>query len=168
MRQVPDRTGRFSLRPHYKPEELDRECEQLVVRFLREKYGEAKFPISTDDLTVLVEGYVESLDLYADLSDYGDDVEGVTEFRLGEKPIVRISEKLATQDRRENRLRTTLSHELGHVHFHAYLWDMEPPGSDLLSRKNNSPMHNCRQNDILKESRLIGWNGKPDTSAARY
>ena len=52
---VPDKTGRFSQRPHYKPGELDRECEIIVTSFLQHRHGEAVFPVSTEDLTVLIE-----------------------------------------------------------------------------------------------------------------
>ena len=55
----------------------------------------------------------------ADLSQEGEDVEGLTEF--GTQPTVRISERLWAP-KRENRLRTTLTHELGHVIFHNPLW----------------------------------------------
>ena len=68
MRYVPDRTGRFSQRPHYEPKELDRECETIITKFLKERNGTANFPVTTDDLTVLIERDTESLDLYADLS----------------------------------------------------------------------------------------------------
>lgn len=54
MKTVPDRTGRFATRPHYEPAELDRECESIITTFLRKKYGEIHFPISTDDLTTFL------------------------------------------------------------------------------------------------------------------
>jgi Zn-dependent peptidase ImmA (M78 family) len=73
--------------------------------------------MSTNDLIILVEQHVEDLDLYADLSNEGHSVEGVTEFVSGRKPKVRIACEL--QDpKRENRLRSTLAHELGHSVFH--------------------------------------------------
>ena len=78
VRYVRDSTGRFSERPHYEPKELDRECENIVGKFLTRKYGKAAFPLSTDDLTQVIEREAEDLDLYADLSKYGADVEGVT------------------------------------------------------------------------------------------
>jgi hypothetical protein len=55
VKYVPDRTGRFSQRPHYEPKELDRECENIIAGFLKERHGAAKYPVSTDDLTVLIE-----------------------------------------------------------------------------------------------------------------
>jgi len=149
VRYVKDMTGRFSQRPHFKPEELDRECESIISGFLKENYGEAKFPVSTEDLTRLIERDSDDLDLYGDLSVFGPDVEGVTEFRPGQKPLVTISAKLADDDRRENRLRTTLTHEYGHVHFHTYLWEMEPPQRDLLARNPNANKQICKRDTIL-------------------
>lgn len=153
---VPDRTGRFSQRPHYKPGELDRECENIITSFLKDKHGQAEFPVTTDDLTVLTERDVESLDLFADLSQYGPDVEGLTLFQPGRKPVVRIAERLAADERYGNRLRTTLAHEYGHVRFHAYLWDMEPPGADLLRRDPRASMQVCYRDKIL-DAALSDW-----------
>lgn len=159
VRYVPDRTGRFSQRPHYKPEELDRECESIITSFLKETYGDASFPVSTDDLTRLIERDSDDLDLYGDLSVFGPDVEGVTEFRPRQKPLVKISARLADDDRRENRLRTTLTHEYGHVHFHTYLWDIEPPQRDLLAQNSNANKQICKRDTILEaaQSDWMEW-----------
>ena len=149
VRYVRDLTGRFSQRPHYQPEELDRECENIITKFLKDKYGKAEFPVTTDDLTLLIERDTDDFDSYADLTVYGNDVEGVTEFQPGKKPIVRISENLSNDDRRENRLRTTLTHEFGHVHFHTYLWEVEPPGADLLQQNPNANKQICKRDTML-------------------
>ena len=149
VRYVSDRTGRFSQRPHYKPGELDRECENVINAFLKDRYGEPRFPVSTADLTCLIERDTEDLDLYADLSSYGPDVEGLTAFHIGHKPSVKISTALADDGRRENRLRTTLTHEYGHVHFHAYLWELEPPRPDLLSHNPNADKQICKRDNML-------------------
>lgn len=146
---VPDKTGRFSQRPHFKPGELDRECENIITSFLKTRHGAAAFPVSTDDLTVLIERDTESLDLYADLSEYGSNVEGLTQFQPGRKPIVKIEQHLAADERYSNRLRTTLAHEYGHVKLHAYLWDMEPPGPDLLRRDAKASMQVCYRDKML-------------------
>ena len=127
MKYVTDTTGRFRQRPHYEPVELDRECEAIIKKHLKGLHGEIQFPASTDDITKLIENEVDSLDLYADLSEFGEDVEGATEFRRGQKPRVYINKILTGDTRRENRLRTTLTHEYGHVHYHSYLWDVEEP-----------------------------------------
>jgi len=42
---VRDLTGRFLQRPHYKPEELDRECESVISGFLKDLYGEVRYPV---------------------------------------------------------------------------------------------------------------------------
>jgi hypothetical protein len=124
IRYIKDSRGRFPERPHYEPAELDRECERIVATFLRARYGDVRFPISTEDLKTLVEQDASDLDCYADLSGYGADVEGLTEFLPGRKPVVKISDKLTNDDRRENRLRTTLTHEFTHVRFHGYLFEL--------------------------------------------
>jgi IrrE N-terminal-like domain len=125
VKEVLDRTGRFEKRPFYRAEDLDMACEQIIVKFLRSLYGKVEFPVSTEDLKRLVERDVSDLDCYADLSEFGSDVEGVTFFYPGSKPEVRISAKLTEDECRENRLRTTLTHEYGHVHFHAYLFALQ-------------------------------------------
>lgn len=125
MKWVPDKTGRFTQRPHYDPVELDRECEDIVASFLRARYGSVDFPISTNDLVILLEREASDVDLYADFTREGDDVEGLTEFWSGGKPRVRISKELSEQPWRENRLRTTLTHELGHVKFHTFVWHLD-------------------------------------------
>ena len=124
MKWVADQTGRFRLRPYYDRGELDLECERIVSRFLERKYGVCCFPISTDDLTVMIEEDTSDLDLFADLSGFGEDVEGLTDFFPDRKPAVKISADLSLDDRSEHRLRTTLAHEYGHVKFHTFLWEL--------------------------------------------
>src|ERR1035437_370927 len=80
MRWVTDSTGRFRLRPYYDQQELDYECQRLVTSFLSRRYGKCRFPLSTDDLTILIEQDTSDLDLYVDLSPEGDDVAGLTAF----------------------------------------------------------------------------------------
>ena len=144
---VPDRSGRFSLRPHFAARELDQECEGIVFSFMREKYGEVKFPILTEDLTRLIERESEDLDLYADLTEYGPDVEGLTVW-FEQGPHVKISELLANDQYRQNRLRTTLTHEYGHVHFHTPLWRLEAPQFDLFKGSSNAKKQFCKRHEI--------------------
>jgi len=145
---VPDRTGRFRRRPHYEPAELDRELGGLVVDFLRARHGSARFPISTDDLTVLVEQHAV-LDPYADLSDEGVEVEGVTYFRQP-RPLVRIAARLSTDPRMHNRYRTTLTHELTHVRVHSFLWAFDDPSQVLLKDVPASDGPRCNRDAILR------------------
>jgi len=123
MKWVIDTTGRFKWRPYYNQEELDNECEQIVSDFLTKKYGAIHFPLSTDDLSVLVERDTSDLDLFADLSRDGEDVEGTTDFFLDKKPAVRTARALSLDSSKQPRLRTTLAHEYGHVRFHNFLWN---------------------------------------------
>lgn len=146
---VRDLTGRFQQRPHYKPEELDRECESIISGFLKDLHGEVRYPIATEDLKTLIERDAEDLDVYADLSVYGAEVEGVTEFRKGRKPAVKIAALLTEDERRENRLRTTLTHEYGHVRFHGYLFEVEPPPPDLLRQQPNRDKIICKRDSMI-------------------
>lgn len=146
---VRDLTGRFQQRPHYKPEELDRECESIITGFLKSLHGQIRFPVETEDLKTLIERDASDLDIYADLSVYGSDVEGVTEFYAGRKPTVKISALLTEDERRENRLRTTLTHEYGHVRFHGYLFQVEPPPPDLLRQQANRDKIICKRDSMI-------------------
>ena len=149
VRMVPDRTGRFPERPHFRPQELDKECESLITEFLRDLHGKVRFPVTTDELTKLIERDADDLDLFADLSDLGSSVEGVTQFYPGHRPTVGVSAELSNDPRRENRLRTTLTHEYGHVHFHAYLWAMRASGPDLLDPRAATGPTRCKRENML-------------------
>jgi Zn-dependent peptidase ImmA (M78 family) len=122
---VRDQTGRFPTRPHFEPDEIEAECEQLVAAFFRDKYGQSfSAPWRTEDLVTLLEQHAGKVDLYADLiSREGVDVEGATTFRRGQAPFIEIEATLAGDTRRENRLRTTLTHECTHVVLHRAVWE---------------------------------------------
>ena len=124
MKLVPDLMHGLGMRPHYEPGELDRAFEKIASSHLRRRHGAVEYPLTTDDLTVLIEDHVDELDIYADLTSLGAGVEGVTAFKPGAKPKVLISSHLGESEARENRLRTTLAHEFGHVHLHAYIIDL--------------------------------------------
>jgi len=147
MKWVPDKTGRFAQRPHYSPNELEAECEKVVSTFLRKRYGQVSFPISTDDLTLLIEEKAD-FDSFADLSGEGSDVEGVTEFRLGKRPNVRIASALGEAHSRENRLRTTLTHEYGHVHFHQFMFEDQLRAPQLFPDPTQSSTNRCHRHTI--------------------
>jgi IrrE N-terminal-like domain len=149
MKLVRDTTGRFALRPHYEPSELDHESERIVFSFLQARHGSIEFPLSTDDLTVLIEQHADSLDMYADLSHYGEDVEGVTEFHADHDPKVSISKTIATDRRRRNRLRSTLAHEFGHVHLHRHLWEEKLRPGELFARRDSTNKAICKRGTII-------------------
>jgi hypothetical protein len=151
MRWVQDRSGRFPERPHYEPYELDEACEEIISDFLRRHYGRICFPLATDDLMRLLEEWAEDVDSYTDLSDEGPDVEGVTEFLPGRRPRVRISKEIAGRPEAENRLRTTLSHEFGHVRFHDFMFQMRP-GDSLFSSMAVHVIATCYRTSIVGAS----------------
>lgn len=99
------------------PKRMDATAEQVVMAHVRARRSAELFPVSTDDLTTLIEKYAEELDTYADLGEFGNGVEGLTLFQPGAKPVVRVSGSLS-ESSNENRLRSTLAHEFGHVLLH--------------------------------------------------
>lgn len=143
MRWVRDPTGRFPQRPYYERDELDQECEGIVSAFLKAKWGAISYPIATEDLVRLLTRETTDLDLYANFTDSG--IEGVTDFVPGEKPRVRIASTLYEQSWRENRLRTTLTHELGHVKFH----DLYSANQLPLPLFGSSPPIQCKRDEII-------------------
>jgi len=159
MKMIPDNTGRFARRPFYEARDLDRECERLVRDLLLKRYGKAQFPISTEDLTVLIEMHDADLDNYADLTAFGDDVEGVTEFFPDRGPKVSISDRISSDDKRENRYRTTLTHEFGHVKFHGPLWAEKFATGDLFDRRPNANKAVSKRDNILNapQSDWMEW-----------
>ena len=155
MKWFKDPTGRFPERPYYDQEEMDSLSEGWVLDFLREKHGEVKFPISTDDLTVLIERETSDLDQYADLSSEGYDVQGVTLFFPGRKPVVKIDQNLASAGNQERRLRTTLTHEFAHVKLHGPLWRFDqlrlfPQDDGPSQRYNRNGVFSATQTDWME------------------
>lgn len=159
VKMIPDKTGRFATRPFYEPRELDGECERLIRYLLMKRHGKVNYPVLTDDLTVLIEQHQAELDSYADLSAYGADVEGVTEFFPNRGPKVAISERISADDRRENRYRTTLTHEFGHVKFHGPLWAENFATCDLLDRRPHANKAVSKRDNILNapQSDWMEW-----------
>jgi Zn-dependent peptidase ImmA (M78 family) len=156
VKMVRDLSGRFSERPHYTIQELDRECEALVAKLLVKRHGEVRSRITTDELSLLIEQNGADLDSSVDLAPFGDDVEGVTVFHPDREPEVMISERLAEDARRENRLRTTMAHEFGHVHFHRYLWAGKLAAGCLFDRLSTENKAICKRDAILN-ARDYDW-----------
>ncbi|VDC19199.1 hypothetical protein [Pseudogemmobacter humi] len=149
VKMIRDNTGRFAERPFYDERDLDNECERLIRDFQLKRHGKIDYPVATDDLTVLIEMHDAELDSYADLSEHGEDVEGVTEFFPNRGPKVSISERISANDRRENRFRTTLTHEFGHVRFHWPLCAQKFATGDMLERGLNANKAISKRDNIL-------------------
>ena len=144
MYLLEDETGRFAKRPYYPQRELDALLESTVETFLKRRYGRVHYPVSTDDLTRLIEESADDLDLYADLSKDGADVEGLTLFWPGKPPVVKISRVLASNPVRENRFRSALSHELAHVVVHTPLFAKSLPGLHSPDGTNSAFSQACK------------------------
>lgn len=149
MKYISDNTGRFSQRPYFEATELDNECETILSRFMLERCGKVTYPVPTDVLTKLIEHDAADLDLYADLSAEGPEVEGLTAFYVGQRPRVRIASRLSEHKWHEHRLRTTLSHEYGHVKFHDCFWQLEAQAPSLFSQPQLPSVQKCRRTTIL-------------------
>ncbi len=153
MRLVYDTTRRFGKRPHYDPIELDRECEDIIRAHLEKQNGEITYPIGNDDLWALIESVTDDVDL-ADLSAWGEEVHGLTEFKSNGRPHVKIARELTEDEWRGNRLRTTITHEFGHVRFHGFLYALEMESERLfadMGRAGRDPV--CKRDGILGASR---------------
>jgi hypothetical protein len=94
--------------------------------------------------------------LYADLSVEGQEVQGVTDFYPKGKPRVRIARELSESASRENRLRTTLSHEYGHVKFHDYVWKLDLNPADMLKDVPSNVSPKCKRNALL-DAPVTDW-----------
>jgi hypothetical protein len=157
MKWVPDKSGRFPRRPHYQPESIDLQCERIVQKFLMKKYGKIEFPFRTEDISILIEERAD-LDSCVDLSHEDGDVDGVTEFRPGQRPLVSISDRLSAPHM-ENRIRTTLTHEFGHVYFHQFMFDQMGQTGSLFPREAAGHRNRCNRANIERapESDWMEW-----------
>ena len=148
MKMVPDRTGRFKKRPYWEISELEQKCEETIIGFLRKRYGFDRIPVPTEALTVLIERDAAELDLAMNLSDERYEVFGYTKFERGKKPLVTIARELWEQQHRNNRLRTTLTHEYGHVLLHTWLYD---------KYATSSGPQLCYWHSMLPTSAVVDW-----------
>ena len=149
MKWVHDYSGRFRQRPYYLPDELEQVCEDAICKFLRMSHGAVNFPVTTADLTVMIEQAVDDLDNGCDLE---EGVDGLTDFFPGKKPQVKIASRLQ-ELYLENRLRTTLTHEYGHVILHGFLFAIEDDLKKLFNGKPTDTRNTCRRDTMEGGSR---------------
>jgi Zn-dependent peptidase ImmA (M78 family) len=142
MKLLRDPLGRPIPRLYFDIDELDRECEQIVTNFMDCHSAGFSLPVPTDDIIRMIEMEADDLDMYADLP---EELDGYTDFFFERKPRVRIAKRLS-DPRYENRLRMTLSHEFGHVRFHAPLWR---DGRLERDRRPAEPCWTCNRDTIV-------------------
>jgi hypothetical protein len=156
LKRIPDPTGRFAERFYYENYELDDIAERLISEFLIKQHGKLVFPVPTDDLIKLIERDAADLDSYANLADEGKGVQGVTNFFPGKKPKVRI-EAVLWEERTGHRLRTTLSHEYGHVHLHTPLFDAKGAQNSLDLFPSCCEAQKCHRDTLLPVQQGGDW-----------
>ena len=144
MKWARDNSGRFRERPHYHPQELEELCEDAMTRFLRDRHGTVAFPVSTADLTVLLEREVDDLDNGCILE---EGVDGLTDFFPRRKPQVKIASRLQASHYK-NRLRTTLTHEYGHVLLHGFLFALDDGLRRLFDGEPRETRNTCHRDAI--------------------
>jgi hypothetical protein len=142
MKLLRDPLGRPIPRLYFDIDELNRECEQIVTNFMERHSSGFSLPVPTDDIIRMIEMEADDLDMYADLP---EELDGYTDFFFERKPRVRIAKRLS-DPRYENRLRMTLSHEFGHVRFHAPLWR---DGRVERNRRPTEPCWTCNRDTIV-------------------
>jgi Zn-dependent peptidase ImmA (M78 family) len=148
VKMIPDRTGRFPERPHWEIRELEQMCEETMTSFLRQHFGFERIPVPTEAVMMLIERDAADLDLATNLSDEMHEVFGFTQFERGRKPLVKIARELWEQRHRNNRLRTTLTHEYGHVMLHTWLYDEYGTA--------RAP-HRCYWQSLLPTGQVVDW-----------
>jgi len=157
LRYVKDTTGRFPERPYFEPGELDELCEHIIEKFLIAKYGDICYPIPTDGLELLLEQHDVILDCYADLSAHGEDTDGATVFEPGFPTRVYISRALSEDRTRENRFRTTLAHEFGHVVLHGPIYSAARTGDLFESQRTSGATCTRRSVEAVPQTDWIEW-----------
>lgn len=145
----------------------DDEIEQIMEDELRR----ASLMPTLDDSVVDVEAFIENhlqspLDQYADLE---NDVLGVTEFRPGHRPEVRINKDLTGSAMDgdwcppgvQGRWRATLAHEAGHVVLHRMLFEVDTNQTTLFADPVNGPREaqllRCLKRDVAHRARTTDW-----------
>jgi hypothetical protein len=100
-------------------ERLDELCEQIILQFCMDRYGQELNPVPTQVLLQLLEEHAHDVDQLAELP---QGIQGVTLYYWDRKPDVKIAAELTRQHWREVRQRSTITHECAHVILHAPLW----------------------------------------------
>lgn len=150
-----DTYGRLVKPPDYTAAELNSYCDKLILFYMQKHLGAYEWPIPTDVLIKLIECHASDLDLYADLSEEGEGIAGVTYVYSDQIPEVKISRELSEQDCHKHVLRRTLAHEFAHAFFHGYFWYGQTPVFDIFSSDTNTRVvYKCRQ---CREGEAESW-----------
>jgi hypothetical protein len=141
---------------YYTRDQLDDQCERIIVGFCMARYGQELNPIPTEALLQLLEEYTHDVDQTADLP---DGINGVTEYYWDRKPTVKIDARLTQQHWRETRRRTTLCHECSHAIQHAPLWRALGPENPVTGRSHSRVGARTTSKNFTSGG-TPGWNGR--------
>lgn len=161
MKRYPGRDG--GQRLWYKPGEIE--------EIMEHELAEAKLMPSLTDCAVAIEPFLERhlkvrCDQYAPLP---PEILGLTQFRAGQKPWVRINQDLTQtalddEDRPDwvaGRWRATLAHEASHVILHACLFASDTRQGTLFAMDDGEPdehsLHRCLKRDVLFRGQATDW-----------
>jgi hypothetical protein len=126
MKTIRISSGPFQKRPHFRPEEIDRICEDALKK--AGFYPTAPQPIRVDR-------FIEKrFGAPPDYEDLPQGVLGYTRFAKNGVDRIVIAKSLAEDDSdvARRRERTTMAHEAGHGLLHAYLFALETPATTLF------------------------------------
>ena len=161
MKRYPGRDG--SQRLWYKPDEIEEIMEHELAK--------ANLMPTIVDSSVDIEAFLERhlkvrCDQYAPLP---PEILGLTQFRAGQKPWVRINQDLTQtalddEDRPDwvvGRWRATLAHEASHVILHACLFASDASQGTLFALDEDEPeehnLHRCLKRDVLFRGQASNW-----------
>jgi hypothetical protein len=145
MRSYRDPLGRPIRWLYLKTEVLDRRCEGIMREFMNRRSGGYRLPIPTDELIRLLEERAEKVDTYAELP---EGIDGQTLLFYDRRPIVKIAERIY-RTRSDHRVRTTATHEFGHVWLHAPLW--REAGARMAG--SGGPVWSCHRDNIVNAAK---------------
>jgi len=153
MKTVRSRSGPFSERPHFKPEEIDRIC-------LDELRKAGLYPASPE--AIRVDRFVEKrFGVVPEYEDLPEGVLGYTRFSKAGVDGIVISAALDVEGGKvsERRVRTTLAHEAGHGLLHAYLFALNEKLLHLFDQDSHSD-HQILCRDVQGEERKRTYDGR--------
>ena len=140
-----------------------------IERIMEDELRRAGLMPRVDNPVVDVEAFVErhlkaSLDQYADLETH---VLGLTEFRPGQEPHVRINKDLTESAMDsdwcppgvQGRWRATVAHEGAHVVLHRLLFEGDPAQMALFdaSHSPQTLLFRCLKRDVAYRGRTTDW-----------
>ena len=161
MKRFPGRDG--SKRLWFEPSEIEE-----IMEFELEKARLMPTPThSAVDIESFLERHLKvQCDQYATLP---PDILGLTHFRNGQKPLVRINQDLTQtalddDDRPDwvlGRWRATVAHEASHVILHACLFLTDPNQGSLFALDDGTSdehnLHRCLKRDVLFRGQVADW-----------